>query len=115
MGLEYAPYCRMGAWRRGRRQGNSYSSRDFCCCDPFISAATWPPVRTPASSEEAPPAAPPTGRRRLPETGLALVTALIVAAVLLRPALTGLLTHPAAANWATIFVAITIQAMPFLV
>ncbi len=44
-----------------------------------------------------------------------LVTALIVAAVLLRPTLTGLLTHPAAANWATIFVAITIQATPFLV
>jgi uncharacterized membrane protein YraQ (UPF0718 family) len=72
-------------------------------------------VRTPATSEDAPPAARPTGRRRLPEAGLTLVTALIVAAVLLRPALTGLLTHPAAANWATIFVAITIQAMPFLV
>jgi uncharacterized protein len=46
---------------------------------------------------------------------LALVTALIVAAVALRPALTGLLKHPAAANWSTIFVAITIQAIPFLV
>jgi uncharacterized membrane protein YraQ (UPF0718 family) len=46
---------------------------------------------------------------------LALVTALIVAAVALRPALTGLLGHPAAANWATVFVAITIQAIPFLV
>jgi uncharacterized protein len=44
-----------------------------------------------------------------------LVTALIVAAVLLRPVLTGLLAHPAAANWATIFVAITVQAIPFLV
>ena len=32
----------------------------------------------------------------------------------LRPALTGLLAHPAAATWATIFVAITIQATPFL-
>ena len=53
--------------------------------------------------------------RRPPEAGLLLVTALIVAAVLLRPALTGLLAHPAAANWATIFVAITIQATPFLV
>jgi uncharacterized protein len=72
-------------------------------------------VRTPAASEDAPPTAEPAGRRRLPEAGLALVTALIVAAVLLRPALTGLLTHPAAANWATIFVAITIQATPFLV
>jgi uncharacterized protein len=44
-----------------------------------------------------------------------LVTGLIVAAVLLRPVLTGLLAHPAAANWATIFVAITVQAVPFLV
>jgi uncharacterized protein len=75
-------------------------------------------VRIPASSADAPPAAEdggPPGRRRLPEAGLAVVTALIVAAVLLRPALTGLLRHPAAGNWATIFVAITIQAMPFLV
>jgi uncharacterized membrane protein YraQ (UPF0718 family) len=46
---------------------------------------------------------------------LLLVTALIVAAVFFRPALTGLLAHPAAANWATIFVAITVQATPFLV
>jgi hypothetical protein len=41
-----------------------------------------------------------------------LVTVLIVAAVALQPALTGLLDRPAAANWATIFVAITIQAIP---
>jgi uncharacterized membrane protein YraQ (UPF0718 family) len=73
-------------------------------------------VRNPASStspraahEEVP------GSRRRFEAGLTLVTVLIVAAVLLRPELTGLLAHPAAANWATIFVAITIQAMPFLV
>jgi uncharacterized membrane protein YraQ (UPF0718 family) len=67
-------------------------------------------VRSPATI------APPRDRRRRPaEAGLALVTVLIVAAVALRPALTGLLDHPAAANWATIFVAITIQAVPFLV
>jgi uncharacterized membrane protein YraQ (UPF0718 family) len=74
-------------------------------------------VRNPVSSTDAPPigADAPAGRRRLPEAGLLLVTALIVAAVLLRPTLTGLLGHPAAANWATIFVAITIQATPFLV
>jgi uncharacterized protein len=74
-------------------------------------------VRTPGSSADTASVAaggPPAGRRS-PEAGLALVTALVVAAVLLRPALTGLLKHPAAANWATIFVAITIQAMPFLV
>jgi uncharacterized membrane protein YraQ (UPF0718 family) len=66
---------------------------------------------------DAPPAEahPPDGPRRLPEAGLMLVTVLIVAAVALRPALTGLLDQPAAANWATIFVAITIQAVPFLV
>jgi uncharacterized membrane protein YraQ (UPF0718 family) len=63
-------------------------------------------VRSPTTTDQ---------RRRLPEAGLTLVTALIVAAVLLRPALTGLLDHPAAANWATVFVAITIQAVPFLV
>ena len=54
-------------------------------------------------------------RPRLPEAGLTLVTVLIVAAVALRPALTGLLANPAAANWATVFVAIAIQAVPFLV
>jgi uncharacterized protein len=54
-------------------------------------------------------------RRRRPDTGLALVTVLIIAAVVLRPVLTGLLGHPAVANWATVFVAITIQALPFLV
>jgi uncharacterized membrane protein YraQ (UPF0718 family) len=63
---------------------------------------------------EASPAVP-ARRRRRPEAGLALVTVLIVAAVALRPVLTGLLGRPAIANWATIFVAITIQALPFLV
>lgn len=74
-------------------------------------------MRNPVSSTDAPPAEDdaPGGRRRPPEAGLLLVTALIVAAVLLRPTLTGLLAHPAAANWATIFVAITVQATPFLV
>jgi uncharacterized membrane protein YraQ (UPF0718 family) len=77
---------------------------------PFVHKPVTPPA--PA----APPAGdPPAGRRRLPEAGLLLVTVLIVAAVALRPVLTGLLDRPAAANWATIFVAITIQAVPFLV
>ncbi|GAA4630400.1 permease [Actinoallomurus vinaceus] len=71
---------------------------------------------TPASPSEAPPAADaaPPGRRAR-GAGLPLVTALIVAAVVLRPVLTGLLGHPAVANWATVFVAITVQALPFLV
>jgi uncharacterized protein len=54
-------------------------------------------------------------RRWPPEAGLALVVGLILAAVALRPLLAGLLGRPAAANWATIFIAITVQAMPFLV
>jgi len=41
--------------------------------------------------------------------------ALVVVAVLLRPWLTGLLRERAFANWSTIFVAIAVQAMPFLV
>jgi uncharacterized membrane protein YraQ (UPF0718 family) len=40
---------------------------------------------------------------------------LLAVAVVLRPALAGLLRQPAAANWATVFVAVAIQAMPFLV
>ncbi|GAB3989715.1 permease [Actinoallomurus acanthiterrae] len=68
---------------------------------------------TPASPSEAPPAA--AAPRRARGAGLPLVTALIVAAVVLRPVLTGLLGHPAIANWATVFVAITVQALPFLV
>ncbi|GAA0359137.1 permease [Actinoallomurus spadix] len=70
---------------------------------------------TPASSPEAPPADAAASGRRPRGAGLPLVTALIVAAVVLRPVLTGLLGHPAVANWATVFVAITIQALPFLV
>ena len=54
-------------------------------------------------------------RRRPPADNVVLVTLLVIVAVALRPALTDLLDHPAAANWATVFVAITIQAIPFLV
>ncbi len=65
-----------------------------------------------SSQVEAPPV--PT-RRWPPEAGLALVVGLILAAVLGRPWLVGLFARPAAANWATIFLAVTIQAVPFLV
>jgi uncharacterized membrane protein YraQ (UPF0718 family) len=58
---------------------------------------------------------PARSRTLPPEAGLALVVVLILAAVVLRPALTGLLTRPAAANWATVFIAVAVQAMPFLV
>lgn len=47
--------------------------------------------------------------------GLVVLVVLVVAAAVLRPALQGLLDRPAVANWATIFVAIVVQAIPFLV
>src|ERR687888_2487431 len=49
------------------------------------------------------------------EAGIAVVVAVILAAAALRPLLQDLLDRPAVAHWATIFVAIAIQAMPFLV
>jgi uncharacterized membrane protein YraQ (UPF0718 family) len=52
------------------------------------------------------------GRRDL---GIAVVVLVILAAALLRPALQDLLDRPSIAHWATIFVAIAIQAIPFLV
>ena len=47
--------------------------------------------------------------------GIAVVVLVVVAAACLRPALQDLLDRPAVAHWATIFVAIAVQAMPFLV
>jgi uncharacterized membrane protein YraQ (UPF0718 family) len=41
--------------------------------------------------------------------------AILVAAAVIRPWLAELLAEPAVANWATLFLAITIQAVPFLV
>jgi uncharacterized membrane protein YraQ (UPF0718 family) len=57
------------------------------------------------------------GRRREGrwDLGIGVVVAVIVAAAALRPLLQDLLDRPAVAHWATIFVAITVQAMPFLV
>jgi uncharacterized protein len=75
-----------------------------------VSRPTTPPA--PVAAGTPAPAGP---RRALPEAGLFLLVALIVAAVALRPVLGGLLRWPAAANWATVFVAVTIQAVPFLV
>jgi hypothetical protein len=48
------------------------------------------------------------------EIGVALVAAVVVAAAALRPVLDDLLSRPAIAHWATVFVAITVQALPFL-
>jgi uncharacterized protein len=60
-------------------------------------------------------AASGVGRIRRRETGVAIVALVVLAAALLRPLLEDLLTRPAVAHWATIFVAIAVQAMPFLV
>jgi uncharacterized protein len=49
------------------------------------------------------------------EAGIAVVLLVIVAAAALRPLLQDLLDQRAIAHWATIFVAIAIQALPFLV
>ncbi|HKI24057.1 MAG TPA: permease [Gaiellaceae bacterium] len=55
-------------------------------------------------------------RRRIrADLGLAAVLVVVLAAAALRPALEDLLDRPAVAHWATIFVSITIAAMPFLV
>jgi uncharacterized protein len=53
-----------------------------------------------------------SGRRDL---GIAVVVLVVLAAAALRPLLQDLLDQPAVAHWATIFVAITVQALPFLV
>ena len=55
----------------------------------------------------------PKPRRQLPT--LELLAAGLVGAVLLRPLLAGILDVPALQMWSTIFVSITIQALPFLV
>jgi uncharacterized protein len=51
---------------------------------------------------------------RRDRTALAFVALVVVAAAALRPLLERLLDQPAIAHWATIFVAIAVQAMPFL-
>jgi uncharacterized membrane protein YraQ (UPF0718 family) len=55
----------------------------------------------------------PSPRAR--DVGLAVVALVVVAAAAFRPFLEDLLDQPAIAHWATVFVAIVVQAMPFLV
>jgi uncharacterized membrane protein YraQ (UPF0718 family) len=52
---------------------------------------------------------------RRTDVGIGVVALVIVAAAVLRPVLEDLLDRPAVAHWATIFVSIAVQAMPFLV
>jgi uncharacterized membrane protein YraQ (UPF0718 family) len=60
-----------------------------------------------------PPAVQVPTRRA--DWALPAIAGLVVVAVLARPWLDKILDVPAAANWATIFVAVTVQAVPFLV
>jgi uncharacterized membrane protein YraQ (UPF0718 family) len=62
---------------------------------------------------EQPGTAVPAEPRR--EWGLAVLAVVLVAAVLARPLLAGALRDPAVAAFATVFVAIVVQALPFLV
>jgi hypothetical protein len=52
---------------------------------------------------------------RLRDAGVAIVALVVVVAAASRPLLEDLLGRPAIAHWATLFVSITVQAMPFLV
>jgi hypothetical protein len=63
-----------------------------------------------APADVAPPGASPTGTG-----GLAVVALVVTVAAVGRPVLQDLLDRPAVANWATVFVALVVQAMPFLV
>jgi len=54
-----------------------------------------------------------TTQRRLPAAEL--VAVMLLAAAIFRPSIAGFLESSALRNWSTVFVAITIQAMPFLV
>ena len=57
----------------------------------------------------------PVSRSRGRDVGVAIVALVVLAAALCRPLLEDLLDRPAIAHWATVFVAIVVQAMPFLV
>jgi uncharacterized membrane protein YraQ (UPF0718 family) len=54
-------------------------------------------------------------RARPVDPGVAAVALVVAAAALLRPVVDHLLDRPAVAHWATVFVAIAVQALPFLV
>lgn len=68
---------------------------------------------TPGAQDPRAPAQPPPRPRRQPPT-LELLALVLVAAVLLRTSLADLFDAPALQTWSTIFVSITVQALPFL-
>lgn len=68
---------------------------------------------TPPSATQSGAPSPVRQRRNLPT--LELLALLLVAAVVLRPVLAGALDNEILQTWSTIFVSITIQALPFLV
>lgn len=61
------------------------------------------------------PTKPKSRRRSVSLASAEVVALLLLAAALLRPFVGGLLESAAIRNWSTIFVAITLQALPFLV
>jgi uncharacterized membrane protein YraQ (UPF0718 family) len=74
-------------------------------------AAPAPEARVQAHLD--PGAAPAAARRRELPT-LELLALALVLAVLLRPRIAGLVDQPQLQTWSTIFVSITVQALPFL-
>ena len=55
------------------------------------------------------------GDSRRGDLGVAIVAAVVLAAAALRPLLEDVLDRPAVGHWATLFVAVFVQALPFLV
>jgi uncharacterized membrane protein YraQ (UPF0718 family) len=77
---------------------------------------TEPVLRAETTSVvDAPPDAGPSERRRRAPSASELLFLVVLGAFLLRPFLDDLVDGPALQTWATIFVSIAVQALPFLV
>jgi len=89
------------------------------CTRPAYPAGVVDATRTPGTAQPDDGAAPAPSVVQRPglggNAGLITLVALLLVAVAVRPLLAGLIDRPAVANAATIFVAIAVQAMPFLV
>jgi uncharacterized protein len=57
----------------------------------------------------------PSGDDRRGDLGIVFVVAVVMAAAILRPLLEDVLDRPAVGHWATLFVSVFVQALPFLV